>query len=346
MPRIRQLQRTATRTLAQRQGITLLTLLVLLCLATVLSFAVGARSIPLETVLGYLTGSENVGETDAAVLSQRLVRTLWAAIVGAALALAGAGMQGVTRNPLGDPGILGVNAGASFAVVTGITFFSIGSTTAYALWAFVGAAIASVAVYALASVGSGGATPVKLALMGAAISAGLGSITTAFILQNQNALDSLRRWQVGTVAGANMDNLFPGAILLLVGALILLTGAKTINNFALGDDMAASLGENVALKRLLMALGITLLVGTSVALTGPIAFVGLMAPHAVRAVTGSDYRVLLPLSALFGAVLLIAADTVGRIILPPQEVQVGVSTVVIGVPVFIYLVRRAKAVNL
>lgn len=339
-------QRHSVPASTQKRAVVLLVLLVAFGAAAVLSFAVGARAISFNTVLAYLTGSENLGQTDAAVLSQRLVRTLWAAMVGAALALAGAGMQGVTRNPLGDPGILGVNAGASFAVVAGITFFSVQSTSAYAAWAFVGAAIASVLVYSLASLGKGRATPVKLALMGAAISAGLGSLTTALILQNQNALDSLRRWQVGTVAGARLEDLTPGAFLLLIGALILISGAKTINNFALGDDVAASLGENVALKRLLMALAITLLVGTSVALAGPIAFIGLMAPHAVRALVGSDYRALLPLSALFGAVILILADTVGRVILPPQEVQVGVTTVIVGVPVFIYLVRRAKAVNL
>lgn len=328
-----------------RTSTTLLFLLILLTLTALASFAIGTRTIPTSTVIDYIT-QQPIADADAAVLTQRATRTLWAATIGAALALAGAGMQGITRNPLGDPGILGVNAGAAFAVVTGITYFSISSTTAYTLWAFTGAAITSVLVYALASIGSGGATPIKLALMGAAISAGLGSITSAFILRNTNALDDLRRWQVGTVAGANPHDLYPAAILLILGAAILLANATTINNFALGDDTAASLGENVPLKRAIVALGITLLVGTSVALTGPIAFLGLMAPHAMRALTGADYRTLLPTSALFGATILIAADTAGRILLPPQEIQVGVTTVIVGVPVFLYLVRRAKAVNL
>lgn len=329
----------------KRTGVALLALVLLLALTALASFAIGTRTIPAATIIDYIT-HQPIPEADSAVLNQRTTRTLWAATIGAALALAGAGMQGITRNPLGDPGILGVNAGASFAVVTGITYFSISTTTAYTLWAFIGAAIASVLVYTLASIGSGGATPVKLALMGAAISAGLGSITSAFILRNTNTLDDLRRWQVGTVAGANPNDLYPAGLLLIAGAFILLTGAKTINNFALGDDMAASLGENVPLKRAIIALGVTLLIGTSVALTGPIAFLGLMAPHAMRALTGTDYRTLLPTSALFGASILIAADTAGRVILPPQEIQVGVTTVIIGVPVFLYLVRRAKAVNL
>lgn len=313
--------------------------------AVLLSTLLGTRSISLEHVYSYFLGT-NTSEMESAIIEQRLVRTLWAGTIGAALALAGAGMQGVTRNPLGDPGILGVNAGAAFAVVTGIALFGIESSSAFALLAFIGAAVTSVLVYALASIGRDGATPVKLALMGAAISAGLGSITSAFILQYSNALDSLRKWQLGTVAGSTMEDYFPGVLMILAGSLILLLGARTINNFALGDDMAAALGENVALKRLLIFIGITLLCGTATSMAGPIAFLGLMAPHALRALVGPDYRLIIPFSGIFGAALLIFADTVGRIILPPEEVQVGVTMVLIGVPVFLYLVRTKKAVDL
>lgn len=320
-------------------------LLVLLVLAVLCSLMMGARDISAGTVISYYFGN-TTNEADAAVLDQRLVRTVWALMIGASLALAGGGMQGITRNPLGDPGILGVNAGASFTVVAGIVFFSASSTTTFAVLALGGAIAASVLVYALASIGGGGATPVKLALMGAALSAAFGSLTSAMILRNQNSLDTLRKWQVGSVSGASWDKLFPTVILLLIGALIVLTGAKTINNFALGDDMAAALGENVAAQRMFLAFGVTLLCGACVALCGPIAFLGLMAPHAVRAVIGSDYRRLLPLSALFGATILVAADTLGRVLLPPQEIEVGVTTIVLGVPVFLYLVRRNKAVNL
>lgn len=320
-------------------------LLFLVLLAATASFALGARTIAPADVLVFATGG-SIAEPDAAVLTQRGIRTLTAATVGAALGLAGAGLQGITRNPLGDPGILGINAGASFAVVAGITFFAASTTGVFALWAFAGALVTAVAVYALAAIGSGGATPIKLALMGAALTAGLGAITTALILTNQGTLEHFRRWQIGTVAGASLSNLASAGALLAVGALIVLAGARTINNLALGDDMATSLGTQVASRRAVLTVGVTLLVGSSIALTGPIAFLGLMAPHAMRALAGADYRALLPLSALAGAALLILADTAGRIILPPQEIQVGVMMVALGVPVFIYLIRRGRATNL
>lgn len=334
-----------TRTRRQSFVIVIVALVILLVLAVVLSIFWGTRNVEVSTVWNYFTHS-NVPSMTKAVLDQRSVRTLWAGTIGAALALAGAGMQGVTRNPLGDPGILGVNAGAAFAVVLGIAVFGISSATGMAILAFAGAGIASALVYGLASIGRDGATPVKLALMGAAISAGLGSITSALILNFSNALDSLRKWQLGSVAGSSMEDYFPGVFLLIAGALIILLGARSINNFALGDDMAAALGENVVLKRFIIFIGITLLCGTATSMCGPIAFLGLMAPHAIRAVVGPDYRAIIPLSALFGAVLLIVADTIGRVIMPPQEIQVGVTMVVIGVPVFLYLVRTRKAVEL
>lgn len=320
-------------------------LLALTCVAAALSLLVGTRFIGPATVLGTLTGHSPEG-IEGAVIDARITRTIWGLIIGAALGLAGAGMQGITRNPLGDPGILGVNSGAAFAVVTGITFLGVKSTTEYSVLAFVGAAAASALVYAFASIGKDGATPVKLALMGAALSAGLGSLTSALILTRQNALDDLRRWQVGSIVGKDLESLYPSGILLLVGALILFTGSRTINNLALGDDMAASLGENVNRRRFILFIGITLLVGAAVALAGPIAFLGLMAPHAMRSFISADYRMLLPASALFGAVILLLADTLGRVLMPPQEIQVGVSTIVVGVPVFIYLIRRSKGASL
>ena len=323
----------------------LLALIALTLTAAALSMLIGTRFIAPDTVWGALTGNRPEG-IEGAIIDARGTRTIWGLLIGATLGLAGAGMQGITRNPLGDPGILGVNSGAAFAVVTGITFLGVKSTTEYSVLAFVGAAAASALVYAFASIGKDGATPVKLALMGAALSAGLGSLTSALILTRQNALDDLRRWQVGSIAGKDLENLFPSGILLLVGALILFTGSRTINNLALGDDMAASLGENVNRRRFILFIGITLLVGAAVALAGPIAFLGLMAPHAMRSFISADYRMLLPASALFGAVILLFADTLGRVLMPPQEIQVGVSTIVVGVPVFIYLIRRSKGASL
>ncbi|OFQ65752.1 iron ABC transporter permease [Rothia sp. HMSC061E04] len=294
----------------------LLALIVLILVAVALSMLIGTRFIAPDTVWGVLTGNRPEG-IESSIIDARGTRTIWGLLIGATLGLAGAGMQGITRNPLGDPGILGVNSGAASALV-----------------------------YAFASIGKDGATPVKLALMGAVLSAGLGSLTSALILTRQNALDDLRRWQVGSIAGKDLENLFPSGILLLVGALILFTGSRTINNLALGDDMAASLGENVNRRRFILFIGITLLVGAAVALAGPIAFLGLMAPHAMRSFISADYRMLLPASALFGAVILLLADTLGRLLMPPQEIQVGVSTIVVGVPVFIYLIRRSKGASL
>ncbi|MDO4885048.1 MAG: iron ABC transporter permease [Rothia sp. (in: high G+C Gram-positive bacteria)] len=339
--------KSAPRTL-MRQRKTILPLILLIALlaaAALFSILVGTRTVSPTVFFDLLAGHRH-NDIEGDIIDVRITRTIWGLIIGAALGLAGAGMQGVTRNPLGDPGILGVNTGAAFAVVAGITFFGVTSPTLYAVFAFVGACIASGVVYTLASIGQDGATPVKLALMGAAFTAGVGSFTSAFILLNQNALDDLRRWQVGSVAGKDLANLWPAGAFIAVGALILLAGARTINNFALGDDMAASLGENVNAKRFLLFIGITLLCGAATALAGPIAFLGLMAPHAMRSLLGADYRVLLPAAAVFGAVILLIADTVGRIVIPPQEVQVGVSTIVVGVPVFIYLIRTKKAVDL
>lgn len=320
-------------------------LLALLLLATLLSFLLGTRPIAPATFWNYLTGTD-VSGMDRAVIDQRAVRTLWAVTVGASLAIAGAGMQGVTRNPLGDPGILGLNAGAAFAVVVGIVFFGLSSPVGFAALAFMGATVTAVVVYVVAAIGRDGATPVKLALMGAAVSAGLLSLTSAFLLRYNDALDSLRKWRQGTIAGANMEDYFPGIFLLVAGALILLLGAQSINNFALGDDMAASLGENVALKRLVMFVGIALLAGTATSMAGPIAFLGLMVPHALRALVGPDYRLLVPFSGILGATVLTLSDTVGRIVLPPEEVPVGVTMVVLGVPVFIFLIRSRKTGDL
>lgn len=320
--------------------------LLLACLLlSLLSLALGARAMSLTSLLDYLRGT-NLNPADQAVFSQRALRTLTAGLVGAALGLAGAGIQGITRNPLGDPGILGINAGAACAVVCAISFAAADSTADFALWAFIGALASALAVYALASLGPAGPTPIKLALMGAALSAGLGAISSALILTDQNSLDNLRRWQVGTVAGSDLSDLAVAGPLLALGAGILLTGARTINSLALGDDMASALGERVALRRLLLTLAVTLLVGTSLALAGPIAFLGLMAPHLMRSLIGVDYRFLLPYSALAGAALLILADTLGRSLVRPQEMPVGIMMVLLGAPLFIYLVRRGKAVNL
>ncbi len=305
----------------------------------------GARPLNPARLADYLLG-RNLTSMEEAVIEQRGVRTLWAGSIGAALALAGTGMQGITRNPLGDPGILGINAGEAFAVVAGITFLGAASPSSYASLALLGAGGAAVLVYCLAALGPAGATPIKLALIGSAISAGLGSLTSAFILHQDAALDALRTWQIGSVAASSMTDYLPAGLLMLAGAAILLLEARTINNFALGDDIAAALGENLTYKRSLILVGVALLCGSATSMAGPIAFVGLMVPHMLRSLSGPDYRHLIRLAGPLGGSLLILGDSLGRIVLPPEEIPVGVSMIMLGVPMFIYLVRQQRAVDL
>jgi iron complex transport system permease protein len=301
--------------------------------AGVLSLLVGARAVPLEAVW-------DSAHPLHAVVAARLDRTLLGLAVGAALGLAGALMQGLTRNPLADPGILGVNAGATFAMVVGMTAFGLSGMGAYLPLAFVGAAVAAAAVHGIAALGRDGATPLKLAITGAALSAGLASWTTGLLLADRKAMESFRFWQVGTVGGRGTDVLLAGLPFLLVGALLALAGARLLDTLALGDDLARGLGRRTTRDRLVIAVAIVLLAGTATALAGPIAFVGLVVPHVVRSLVGPDHRRVLPFSMLGGAVLVVVADTVGRVVLPPAEVQVGIMAAVVGVPFFVALIRR------
>ena len=218
--------------------------------------------------------------------------------------------------------------------------------TGYIWFAFAGAAFAAIVVYAIASLGREGATPIKLALAGAALSAGLGSLMNAVLVSSQETLDRFRFWQVGTVSGRGWDVLLPVLPFLIVGILLTLVTGKALNSLSLGDDIAKGLGQNVAVARGVAALGVVILCGAATAAAGPIAFVGLVIPHMVRVLTGPDYRWILPFSVVLAPVLLIGADIIGRLILPPGEVQVGIMTAVIGAPVFIWLVRRRKLAQL
>lgn len=301
--------------------------------AGVLSLLVGARSVPLEAVW-------DAGHPLRPVVEARFERTVLGFAVGAALGLAGALMQGLTRNPLADPGILGVNAGATFAMVVGMTAFGLSTMAGFLPLAFVGAALAAVAVHAIASLGRDGATPMKLALTGAALSAGLASWTTGLLLADRKTMETFRFWQVGTIAGRGLDVLAAGLPFLVVGTLLALAGARLLDTLALGEDLARGLGRRTSRDRLVIALAIVLLAGTATALAGPVAFVGLVVPHVVRSLVGPDHGRVLPVSMLGGAVLVVVADTVGRIVLPPSEVQVGIMAAAVGVPVFIALVRR------
>ena len=309
------------------------------------SVALGARPLSLETVWQALTHADPANGDHAVVLS-RLPRTVAALLIGAALGLAGTALQGITRNPLADPGIMGLNAGAAFAVVTAIYVFGITSFTGYVWFALAGTALAALLVYTVASLGREGATPVKLALAGAALTAGLTSLLSAVLVSSQQTLNTFRFWQVGTVSGRGWDVLLPLVPFLAAGAAILLISGRALNGLSLGDDVARGLGQNVALTRAVIAVGVVLLCGAATAAAGPIAFLGLVIPHLVRGLAGPDYRWILVISAVLAPVLLLVADVVGRLILPPGEVPVGIMTAVIGAPVFIAIIRRRKLAEL
>ena len=328
-----------------RRAAWLLAAVVVLALLAAASLAVGASGLPLNTVWEALTQFDPANG-DHAVVHTRIPRTVLGLLAGGALGLAGAAMQGVARNPLADPGIMGVNAGAALAVVTGIYVFGIATFAGYIWFAFVGAAAASVVVYLIASMGREGATPVKLALAGAALSAGLYSLMNVILVSSQDTLDRFRFWQVGGIAGRDWSVILPGLPFLAVGALIVLLTGRILNSLALGDDIARGLGQRVGLTRAITALGIVLLTGTATALAGPIGFVGLVIPHAVRFLTGPDYRWILPFSLVVAPMLLLASDIIGRVVLLPGEVPAGIMTALVGAPVFVWLIRRGKAAGL
>ncbi len=322
----------------------LLVALGVLVVVVACSLALGARPIPFGRVWEALT-SARPDATDAArdwsvVRSLRVPRTILGLLVGGALGLTGTLIQGLTRNPLADPGILGVQAGASLAVVIGISSVSIQDPIGYVWFGFAGAAIAGIVVYALGSLGRGGASPVKLALAGAAMSALLVALTSAILLADQATLNEYRFWAVGSLAGREEDVVRAVAPFIVVGALFALTRGRSLNGLALGDDVARGLGLSLVWARISTAVAIIVLCGAAVAGAGPIVFVGLVIPHLARAICGPDYRWILAWSLVLAPALLLGADTVGRLIARPGEVQVGIMTAVIGTPVFIAIIRR------
>ncbi|MBX3030400.1 MAG: iron ABC transporter permease [Chloroflexi bacterium] len=314
--------------------------LVVLGVLMMLSVAIGSRDVSWSEIMGGLGGSiDGLGQ---AAVAKRIPRTLLAMLVGAALAVAGCALQGVTRNPLADPGILGINMGASLAVLIGIVALRLVAPEHYIWIAIIGAGLASVFVYTVGSLGRGGATPLKLALAGAATAAALSSFTTAVVLPLNDVAGTFRSWQVGGVGGATYAAIGQVLPFLAIGFLVCLGSARALDTLALGDELAAGLGERVAVARVTSWIGAVVLCGAATAVAGPVVFVGLIVPHLCRLLIGVDHRWLMPASAIVGAGLLTASDVVGRIIARPSEVDVGIITAFIGAPVFIHIVRRQK----
>lgn len=328
------------------RAMVLAVLLVALALVMLLSIASGSKPIALGDAWDGLFDFDDARADHLIIRSLRVPRTIIGCLVGAGLGLAGTVTQGITRNPLADPGILGVEAGAALFVVVGIHSFGVAALTGYVWFAFAGAAVSSVVVYALGSTGRDGATPVKLALAGAAMTAFVSSITSAILLLDVSTLDEFRFWVVGSLANRNGTIARQVAPFIGAGAVLALLSGRTLNALALGDDVARSLGQRVASSRVLAGITIVLLVGGATAAAGPIAFVGLAVPHVARAIVGPDYRWILPYSAVLAPIMLLGADVLGRVIDRPGEVQVGVITAVVGAPFFVLLVRYRRLTQL
>ncbi|MEU9436997.1 iron chelate uptake ABC transporter family permease subunit [Streptomyces sp. NPDC048252] len=324
------------------RSVGLLAALALLLLVAVASIAVGAKELSVAQVLHGLF--EDSGSYADVVVDERLSRTVLGLLVGAALGLSGAVLQALTRNPLADPGLLGINAGASAAVVTAITYFGVTSLTGYVWFAFFGAAAVGALVWFLG--GSRGATPVRLALAGTAISAALYGYLQAVMIMDDAALSRMRFWTVGSLSTATDETIRQVLPFLVVGTLLAFVLARPLNAVAMGDDTAKALGADLNRTRALSMLAATVLCGAATAACGPIVFVGLMVPHIVRSFTGPDLRWIMPYAAVLSPVLLLGSDVIGRVVARPSEVQVGIITAIIGGPVFIFLVRRRRTAQL
>ncbi|MCW3494400.1 FecCD family ABC transporter permease [Microbacterium sp. SSM24] len=334
-------------TARDRRGLLFLILAIaLLAGMVVVSLMVGARAVPPWVVIEAFLRPDPDSADHVVILSQRVPRTVIGILAGAALALAGTLMQGLTRNPLADPGLLGINAGAAVAVLGAITILGVTSPSGFVWFAFVGAAVAAVLVALIGSRGPDGSSPAKLALTGAAVTAGLTAVSTLILTTSITAFDVFRYWQVGGLTARGLDTVAVVAVPILVGAIIAFTSARGLDLLALGDDTATGLGHSVARTRALGIVATVLLCGGATSIAGPIVFVGLLVPHALRALVGGDYRWLLAIGAPAGAIVLLAADVIGRVIALPGEVQAGLVVAFVGAPVLIAIVLRPGRVTL
>lgn len=312
-----------------------------LALCVLASLAFGARFVSFNEVLNTLIHSR-MTTINEIVVHERIPRTVFGIIAGGALGVSGALMQSITRNPIADPSILGVNTGATLFVVGGIAFLGTNSPEEYIFLALIGAAITAVFVYGIGSMGPGGATPIKLALAGAAISAALSSLVSAIIMPREQVMNAVRFWQVGSISGATWEGIVTVLPFLIIGLLLGLIVTPALDALAMGDDIATGLGVRVGTVRLIGAMSGVLLCGAITALAGPIGFVGLMVPHTMRLICGPNLRWIVPMSALGGAILLTLSDVLGRLIGSPGELEVGIVTAFIGAPILIMIAIRAK----
>nr|WP_308509610.1 iron chelate uptake ABC transporter family permease subunit [uncultured Stomatobaculum sp.] len=319
--------------------------LALLSIMAVFSISLGAKNIAFSKVVDVLLGNDP-DSLEAAIISQRIPRTVFGILAGGALGISGALMQSITRNPIADPSILGVNTGASLFVVAGIAFFNITVAYQYIWLGITGAGVTAVFVYSVASMGKDGATPLKLALSGSAVSIVLGSLVSTIMLPNNRVMEAFRFWQVGSIGSATWENIMLISPFLIVGFITSMFISGYLNNLALGDEAATALGTNVVMTRAIGALSSVLLCGATTALAGPIGFVGLIIPHIIRLIFGSEMSKMLPLSFLGSAILMLISDVIGRIISLPGETEVGIITAVLGAPVFILAIRKGRVKSL
>ena len=324
-------------------GVVVLVLAVLTVLLCLTSLAVGSRNLTLEELASVFVPGERT-MASIIVWQLRMPRTVLAVMVGAALAVAGVVMQGLTRNPLAEPGILGINAGASLSVVLSMSLLGLTDVSDFLWFAFAGAALAAFLVH-LMSVRSADAGPARLVLAGVALGASLRSITGTITMYDSVTFDSYRFWVLGSLADRDAVLLVWVAPFLAVGLVLALASGLTLNALALGEEQAKALGASPRRARAQALTSITLLCGASTAAVGPISFVGLVVPQVLRLALGADQRRLLAVSLVAGPVLLLAADVVGRVILDSGEMEAGVVTAFIGGPVLLLMVIQRMGVK-
>ncbi|MFD1737719.1 FecCD family ABC transporter permease [Bacillus salitolerans] len=322
------------------KGISLLFSIILFIFAFSLSITLGQYYIPLNSVMdAFFHYDESITE-HIIITTTRLSRAIIATVVGASLAIAGALMQALTKNPLAAPDIFGINAGALFFIVFSVTFLSLTSLSQYMWVGFLGAAVAGAMVYFLGSLGRDGITPIKIVLAGAAITALFVSFTQGMLVISEQNLQSVIFWLAGSVSGRSLDMIIPILPFIIVGWIIAMLLGRSVNILISGEDVAKSLGQRTVLTKLMIGIVVVFLAGGSVAISGAIGFIGLIVPHIVRGLVGIDYRWIIPQCALVGASLLLLADVVARFVIMPQEMPIGVMTAFIGTPFFIYIARR------